>query len=95
MVWLPVLDIFNLNTDLDACDCTQGLYEHRKRVCTASCLWEKNRWSHRGLEPASVLRLAFQSDALPTEPFPPLLIGLLHLFQICFLGMVFGARNEV
>ena len=24
-----------------------------------------------GLEPASVLRLAFQSDALPTELFPP------------------------
>ena len=28
-------------TDVDACDCTRGLYEHRKRVCTESRLWEK------------------------------------------------------
>ena len=27
---------------------------------------------HWGLEPASVLRLAFQSDAVPTELFPPI-----------------------
>ena len=30
---------------------------------------EKNPLPHRGLEPASVLRLVFQSDALPTELF--------------------------
>ena len=29
--------------------------------------WEKNPLPHLGFEPASVLRLAFQSDALPTE----------------------------
>ena len=40
---------------------------HRKRVCTGSWLWEKNPLPHLGFEPASVLRLAFQSDALPTE----------------------------
>ena len=28
---------------------------------------QKNTLPHRGLEPVSVLRLAFQSDALPTE----------------------------
>ena len=33
--------------------------------------WEKNPLPHRGLEPASVWRLAFQSDVLPTELFPP------------------------
>ena len=34
--------------------------------------WEKNPLPHRGLEPASVLRLAFQSDAVPAElPRPP------------------------
>ena len=27
--------IFNVLTDADACDCTQGLdYKHRKKVCT-------------------------------------------------------------
>ena len=27
-------EIFNVRTDVDACDCTRGLYGHRKRVCT-------------------------------------------------------------
>ena len=26
--------IFNVYTDVTACDCTQGVYRHRKRVCT-------------------------------------------------------------
>ena len=38
------------------------------RVCAGSGLWEKNPLPHRGLEPASVLRLALQSYAVPTEP---------------------------
>ena len=33
--------------------------------------WEKNLLPHRGLEHASVFRLAFQSDVLPTELLPP------------------------
>ena len=45
--------------------------------CTESALkvdsgTEKNPLPYRGLEPASVLRLASQSDALPTELSPPL-----------------------
>ena len=27
---------------VDACDCTRGLYGHRKKVCTGSRLWQKN-----------------------------------------------------
>jgi len=42
VVWLPVFGIFNVRSDVDACDCTRGLYGHRKRVCTGSWLWEKN-----------------------------------------------------
>ena len=73
MVWLPVFGVFNVHTR----DCTQGLYGHRKRVCTGSWLWKKNPLPHRGLEPASVLRgLAFQSDALPAELLPPLGLAL-------------------
>ena len=41
MVRLPVFGIFNLHTDLNACDCTRGLYGHLKRVCTESWFWKK------------------------------------------------------
>ena len=33
--------IFNVRTDVNACDCTQGCTDTRKRVCTESRLWEK------------------------------------------------------
>ena len=61
--------IFNVRTDVDACGCTRVLYEHRK-----SLHWKltvggtRKSLAAAGLEPASVLHLAFQSpDALPTE----------------------------
>ena len=53
--------IFSARTDVSACDCT------RKRVCTESCLREKNPSPHRGIETASA---ACRSDALPTELHP-------------------------
>ena len=59
--------IFNVYTDVDACDCTRGLYGHREGVCTG---W-RNSLAHQGLEPVSVLCLDFQSDVLPTELFRP------------------------
>ena len=74
VVWLSVFGICKVRTELDVCDCTPEMYGHRKRVCTESRLWEKNALSHRGLEPASVLRLAFESDALPPELSGPLAI---------------------
>ena len=37
-----------------------------KRVCTESWHQEYNPLPHRGIEPVSVLLLAFQSDVLPT-----------------------------
>ena len=42
---------------------TGGLYRHRKRVCSE----KKKSLLRWGSNPASVLRLAFQSDALPTQ----------------------------
>ena len=60
--------VFNVRTDVDVCDWTLCLfYGHCKRVCTGSWLWEKSPLLLWGLKPTSVLRLAFQSDALPTE----------------------------
>ena len=32
MVWLPVFGIFNVRTNVYACDCKRGLYEHHKSV---------------------------------------------------------------
>ena len=55
-------------TDVDTSDCTQGLNEHQKRICTANLTpGRKITCLAGGIEPASVLRLAFRSDALPTR----------------------------
>ena len=35
-VWLPVLGIFNMHTDVSACDGTRGVYRHCNRVCAES-----------------------------------------------------------
>ena len=54
------------NSDVDyrifnACNCTQGCMDTRKRVCTESWLREKNPLPHRGIEPVLA---AWRSDAL-------------------------------
>ena len=69
MAWLPVFGIFNVHADVDACDCTQGLYRHRESALEADR--QKNPLPQRVLEPASVLCLAFKSDALLTELYLP------------------------
>ena len=64
MVCLPAFGIFNVRKDVDAWDCTRGLYGHPKR---------ENPLPHQGFEPAQVLCLVSHSDALPTELSPLLL----------------------
>ena len=59
--------IFNMHTDVNACDCMWGCIDTIKRVCTESWLWEKNPLQHWGIEPASA---ACQSNALPTVLHP-------------------------
>ena len=73
-----VLALFNMHTNVDACNCAQGLYGHHNRVCAESWLWKKNPLPHRGIKPVSVLHLAFQSAALPTELSHPLLPYTAH-----------------
>ena len=34
--WLPMLGIFNVHIDANACNYIRGLYGHHKRVCTES-----------------------------------------------------------
>ena len=61
--------IFNVRTDVDAHgSCTDTVRESALEVDCG----KTNPLPHHGLEPASVLRRAFQSDALPTELSPPL-----------------------
>ena len=63
--------IFNVRTNVYACDCTRGCTDTVRRVCAGSWLWEKKNKQktlpHRGIEPASA---ACQSDALPNELLP-------------------------
>ena len=77
---MPVFGIFNVCTDVVACD-SHGGCTNTARESELNWLWEKNPLPHWGLEPASVLRLAFQSDALPTElsPHPSSLFYFLSL----------------
>ena len=50
VVRLPIHGIFNKCTDVNACDCTwRGggkLYQHHKRICVESWLWEKGPLLH-------------------------------------------------
>ena len=40
--------VWDVYVRTDACDCTQGLYGHRKRVCTGCRLWEKKNLAAPG-----------------------------------------------
>ena len=83
---LPVFESFNMHTDVDAIDCKRRLYEHRNRVCTESCLWEKNPLPRRGIQHVSVLHLAQSSDALATSwDTPPRVWFSIHRIVPCLL----------
>ena len=55
---LPVFGTFNMHANVEACNCTQGLDEHLKRVCSESWHWEKNPLPHCGIKPVSVALLS-------------------------------------
>ena len=59
--------IFNVRPYANACDCTLGCTDTRKRVCPEGWPWEKNPLPHRRIEPASA---TCRSDSLPTELHP-------------------------
>ena len=61
--FLPVLGIFNVYTVVEACDCTRGLYEHLKRVCTESWLKEREKTCRT----VDSNPQAYGSHALPTD----------------------------
>ena len=77
--------IFNMHTDVNACDFTRGVRTH-VRVCTERWLWEKNPLPHRGIEPATAAR---RSDAPPMSyvrrwvNFPPWWFRNLYRRTIC------------
>ena len=67
-VWLPLRGMFNVRTDVKACNWTWGLCGHCKWVCTESWLWEKNGLPHWGIKPASVAcsSMLYQLGYTPT-----------------------------
>ena len=68
MVWLLVLGILNVHKmlmhSIAHVDCTANTVRESALEADSG---EKRPLPHRGLEPTSVLRLAFQSDALSTS----------------------------
>ena len=66
--------IFNMHTDVNACDCTWGCMDP-VRESALKADREKNLLPHRGIEPASA---ECRSDALPTElhPYPEVMVKL-------------------
>ena len=49
-----------MHTDVDASDCTRGLYGQRKALKADSGREKTQPLLHQGLEPESILRLSFQ-----------------------------------
>ena len=66
MVWLPMFGIFNVCTDVDACDCTDTI-----RECALEADSRRKTLASPGIWTRTSIALAFQLDALPTELFLP------------------------
>ena len=59
--------IFNVRTDVNACDCTRGCTDTLKEPAMKVTSGRKNPLPRRGIEPATA---ACRSDALPTDLHP-------------------------
>ena len=70
MILLSTLRIVNIRTDVDAYDCTRGLYRYGKRVCTENWRWETNPLRTWNSNLRQYFRQAFQPDALQAVLFP-------------------------
>ena len=86
--------ISNMHTDVNASDCTQGVYWDHSRACTESWLWEKNPLPHRGIEPVLAM---YRSNILPTElqPNPINSRCLLILHKHSWLHSVWDYNNSL
>ena len=62
------MGIFNMRTDVNACDCTRGCTDTIRESARESWHWGENPLPHWGFKPASA---ACQSVALPTELHHP------------------------
>ena len=63
-----MLGIFNVRTDVNACDCVaHGGCTDTVKESALTDDWEKNPLPHRGIEPVSA---ACRSDAIPAELHP-------------------------
>ena len=87
-VWLPVLRILNVHTDIDTCNCTWEAVAcantARKSVLTSD--WEENALPHWRIEPTSILHLACCSVVLVTELSHP--SDTIHALNCKILGYI-------
>ena len=71
--------IFNVRTDVNACDCTRGCTD-TVRDSALKADWEKNPLPHRGMEPVPA---ASRSDALQIKlPPPPPKVIMHNMFYL-------------
>ena len=82
IVWLPVFRIFNACTDVDAFNCTGGLYRHCMNLRRK--LTQKNPLLHWGLKHVSVLHLSIRHATNSAIPAPNC-CKLSVVFHFCFL----------
>ena len=79
-IWLPVFGVFNVRTDVGACDCTLGLYKHCK-----SLHWKVTGRKIPCRTGESKLHQycakAFQSDTQQTELFHPIIHSFFNSFR--------------
>ena len=82
MVWVSVSGIFDVHTDVDACDCTRGLYGHRTKVCTKVDSG-RNISSTGDSNPRQYCTLLFRRTFCPAElfPFPPRSVYIKKYFR--------------
>ena len=85
--------IFNVCTDVNACDCTRGCTDTRKRVCTESWLWEEKSLAapgNRTCVSGVTVRCSNQLSYIFT------LLGRLHVhlpYNTKFISFILGEYN--
>ena len=74
--WPAVFGIFSMCTDVDACDCTQGLYRHHKSLHWKLTLGERKKlatpWTQTWVSIASGFSVGRSTNWVITHPPTPL-----------------------
>ena len=88
ILWLTILWLFNIQTDVNKYDCTLGLCKHHRRIsqCWKLVLGTKNPLVHQGVEPASAASWTYHSTNWATPC--PAKVPELWRSRMCHWGTV-------